>query len=89
IILSIEQVDESLSLSSFETDSQGKYAVVLGHEIQGVSDAVIALSDYAIEIPQFGTKHSLNISVATGIVLYKLILEGIEALELKEGSTHE
>ncbi|MEO1414448.1 MAG: RNA methyltransferase [Bacteroidota bacterium] len=88
-ILSIEQVDESLSLSSFETDPKGKYAVVLGHEIQGVSDAVITLSDYAIEIPQFGTKHSLNISVAAGIVLYKLILEGIQPLQFKEGGTHE
>ncbi|MEO0585344.1 MAG: TrmH family RNA methyltransferase, partial [Bacteroidota bacterium] len=74
---------------SFETDPKGKYAVVLGHEIQGVSDAVITLSDYAIEIPQFGTKHSLNISVAAGIVLYKLILEGIQPLQFKEGGTHE
>ena len=89
MILSIEQVDQSVSLSSFEADPEGRYAVVLGHEIQGVSDAVIALSDYALEIPQFGTKHSLNISVATGIVLYKLILEGIQPQQLQEGSTQE
>ena len=49
-------------------------AVVFGHEVEGVNQEVVNLSELAIEIPQFGTKHSLNISVATGIVLYDLIL---------------
>ncbi|MEO0900185.1 MAG: RNA methyltransferase [Bacteroidota bacterium] len=76
-ILAIEQTDSSIPLSAFKTNPSGKYAVVLGHEVSGVSDEAIALSDLALEIPQFGTKHSLNISVATGIVLYKLSVEGL------------
>ncbi|MEL6132334.1 MAG: RNA methyltransferase [Bacteroidota bacterium] len=80
-ILAVEQVDESIGLESLQVKKGEKYALVLGHEIQGVSDEVVAASDLAIEIPQYGTKHSLNISVATGIVLYKLIIEGLKSLE--------
>ena len=77
-VLAIEQVDESISLDEIQTSPDQKYAIVMGHEIHGVSEEVIVLCDMAIEIPQFGTKHSLNISVTTGIVLYKLVIEGLK-----------
>ncbi|MCI4670272.1 MAG: RNA methyltransferase [Bacteroidia bacterium] len=75
-ILAIEQTDESLDLADYKPNPTDKYALVLGHEVHGVSEGVINACDQALEIPQFGTKHSLNISVAAGIVLYKVIVEG-------------
>jgi 23S rRNA (guanosine2251-2'-O)-methyltransferase len=58
-------------LNEFNQDSSKKYAFIFGHEINGVSDAALALCDYAIEIPQSGTKHSINISVCVGIVVWE------------------
>ncbi|MEZ4847978.1 MAG: RNA methyltransferase [Bacteroidia bacterium] len=72
-ILSVEQTEKSTNLMDFTHDGR-PCAVVFGHEVEGVNQEVVNLSEIAIEIPQFGTKHSLNISVATGIVLYDLIL---------------
>lgn len=71
-ILCIEQTDRSIPLPALRLDPQQPVAVVFGHEIDGVSEAVLALADAAVEIPQHGTKHSLNVSVAAGIVLYAL-----------------
>ncbi len=71
-IISIEQAENSLMLSDFKPDIHQKYAVIFGNEVKGVQQAVVSASDYCIEIPQFGTKHSLNISVSTGIVLWDL-----------------
>jgi len=73
-IASIEQTDQSISLQDFVLGEGKKWAVVLGNEVEGVNPNVVALSDVAVEITQFGTKHSLNIAVATGIVLYALVL---------------
>lgn len=72
VILSVEQVEESISLKDFQIDFNKKYAIVFGHEIKGVDQCIIDLSDYCIEIPQFGTKHSFNVAVSTGIVLWEL-----------------
>jgi tRNA G18 (ribose-2'-O)-methylase SpoU len=72
IIISVEQAEEAIPLCDFVAKEGGKYAVIFGHEIRGVAQEVIDLSDYCIEIPQFGTKHSFNISVSTGIVLWEL-----------------
>lgn len=69
-IASIEQAENSVELSDF--NPQGKTAIVFGNEVDGVEDAVINASDYIVEIPQFGTKHSFNISVSAGIVLWEL-----------------
>ena len=69
-VYSIEQAENSISLSDVVLDKNKKYAVVLGHEVHGVQQAVIDASHNCIEIPQFGTKHSLNISVAAGIVIW-------------------
>lgn len=69
-IYSIEQAENSLSLETLQLNKQKKYAVILGHEVHGVMQEVINLSDGCIEIPQYGTKHSLNVSVTAGIVIW-------------------
>jgi 23S rRNA (guanosine2251-2'-O)-methyltransferase len=72
MIAAIEQTSNSQTLSSFAWDGVSPLAVVFGNEVDGVQQAVIDACHMAIEIPQAGTKHSLNISVAAGIVLYTL-----------------
>jgi 23S rRNA (guanosine2251-2'-O)-methyltransferase len=72
-VISIEQTDESIMLNEFPVRLGEKYALVFGHEMKGVDQSVIDESDICIEIPQFGTKHSFNISVSVGIVLWDLI----------------
>ena len=71
-VLAIEQVHGSVSLDAFVPERDGRYAVVLGNEVKGVSQQAVDLSDRCIEIPQYGTKHSLNVSVTAGIVIYRL-----------------
>lgn len=70
-ILSVEQTEGSLSLLDFEIKSNAKYALILGNEVDGVQQTVINESDFCVEIPQDGTKHSLNVSVCAGIVLWE------------------
>ncbi|AMC11138.1 RNA methyltransferase [Lutibacter profundi] len=72
IIASIEQANHSTTLPDFNIEENQKYAVVFGNEVKGVQQEVVSASNYCIEIPQFGTKHSLNIAVSTGIVLWDL-----------------
>jgi tRNA G18 (ribose-2'-O)-methylase SpoU len=72
ILIGIEQTDESIPLPSFKPESGKKYAFIFGNEVEGLSEEALPLLDMAIEIPQEGTKHSLNVSVAAGIVLYKV-----------------
>lgn len=69
-ILSIEQAENSTMLQNFQIEPNQKYAVVFGNEVKGVQQKVVSASDYCIEIPQLGTKHSLNISVSVGVVLW-------------------
>jgi 23S rRNA (guanosine2251-2'-O)-methyltransferase len=69
-VFSIEQAENSQSLESVELDKSKKYAVIFGHEVHGVQQEVVNDSDGCIEIPQFGTKHSLNVSVSAGIVIW-------------------
>lgn len=69
-IYSIEQVEGSVMLQDLHLDNTKKYAVVLGNEVKGVQQEVVNLSDGCIEIPQFGTKHSLNVSTTAGIVIW-------------------
>ncbi|HEY9046283.1 MAG TPA: RNA methyltransferase [Ohtaekwangia sp.] len=68
----IEQTSESIALQNFTPAIGEKYCLVFGNEVNGVSDEVIALGDIAIEIPQVGTKHSLNVSVCLGIVTWEI-----------------
>ena len=72
-ILAVEQVTNSVSLKAFQPEKNQKYALVFGNEVFGVEEAALALADTVLEIPQFGTKHSLNISVALGIVVWDLV----------------
>ena len=67
----IEQVEGSTSLETLVLDPRKQYAVVLGNEVKGVQQNVIDASDGCLEIPQFGTKHSINVSVAAGIVVWE------------------
>jgi len=71
-VLSIEQAENSTMLQDFSIEPNEKYAIVMGNEVKGVQQEVVSASDYCIEIPQFGTKHSLNISVSCGVVLWDL-----------------
>ena len=69
-IYAIEQAEHSTSLENFQTDPQKKYAFIFGNEVSGVSQDAVDASDFSLEIPQYGTKHSLNVSVSIGIVLW-------------------
>ena len=71
MIISVEQAENSIMLHNFEPDPDKKYALVFGNEVKGVSQDVVDMSDSVLEIPQFGTKHSLNISVSAGAVLWE------------------
>lgn len=72
IVLAIEQVESAIYLQDFEVEKGQKYALVFGNEVHGVDQEAVKLCDGCIEIPQLGTKHSLNISVSAGIVVWDL-----------------
>ena len=70
-ILAIEQVEGAVMLDELQIDPQQRYALIFGNEVEGVDQAVVDMCDGAIEIPQVGTKHSVNVSVAGGIVMWE------------------
>jgi 23S rRNA (guanosine2251-2'-O)-methyltransferase len=78
-IIAIEQAENSIKLNNFTPFIHEKYALIFGNEVNGVSDEVMQMADICIEIPQFGTKHSFNIVVSAGIVLWdffsKMVIE--------------
>ena len=69
-VFSIEQAENSISLETITLEKEKKYAVIFGHEVHGVQQAIVDAADGCIEIPQYGTKHSLNVSVTAGIVIW-------------------
>lgn len=71
-ILSVEQAENAVMLDEFTPSEHQKYAVIFGNEVKGVDQKVVNASDVVIEIPQYGTKHSLNISVSAGVVVWDL-----------------
>ena len=76
-VIGVEQTEDSISTDDFlygrrELDPAGRYAVIFGNEVHGISQEAVDLCDFTLEIPQYGTKHSINVSVAIGIVLYVL-----------------
>lgn len=71
-ILAVEQAENSIALNKFKVDGTKKYALIFGNEVKGVDQKVVSASDEVLEIPQFGTKHSLNISVSAGIVIWDI-----------------
>lgn len=73
IVLAVEQVENSQKLNNFRPEANQKYAFVFGNEVFGVNQEVVELANNCLEIPQFGTKHSLNISVTVGIVCWDFV----------------
>jgi 23S rRNA (guanosine2251-2'-O)-methyltransferase len=73
----VEQAEGSVLLQSFVPEPGSPYAFVFGNEVEGVADEVIAASDGCLEIPQFGTKHSFNVSVSAGIVLWEFVRKNL------------
>lgn len=71
IVLVVEQVEGSLKLDTFRLDPSRRYALVMGNEVRGVRQDVVDAADQALEIPQYGTKHSMNVSVTAGIVMWE------------------
>ena len=71
-VLAIEQAEDAIFLNDFIPQKEKKYALVFGNEVKGVQQSVVDLCNTVVEIPQYGTKHSLNISVSTGVVLWDL-----------------
>lgn len=69
-VVSVEQTVNSVSLDGFRPQAGTKYALIFGNEVDGVQQEVVDASDFTLEIPQFGTKHSLNVSVSIGVVLW-------------------
>lgn len=71
-LFAIEQAENSIMLDELKLSENEKVAIVFGHEVRGVQQEVVSFCDYALEIPQYGTKHSLNISVCAGITLWEV-----------------
>lgn len=71
-IVSVEQTEKSIMLDGFKPEKGRKYALIFGNEVSGVDQTVVDASDFALEIPQYGTKHSLNVSVSVGVILWHL-----------------
>ncbi len=80
-IYAVEQADNSISLEKFDWNPSDKIAIIMGNEVEGVDAELLSLCDGCIEIPQLGMKHSLNISVAAGIVLWKICEVGFKDKE--------
>lgn len=78
IVYSIEQVEGSTKLQNLQLETNKRYAVVLGNEVKGVHQEVVDMSDGCLEIPQFGTKHSLNVSVTAGMVIWEVAKQFID-----------
>ena len=77
-IVSVEQAEGATQLQDFLPDPSKRYALVFGNEVRGVAQEVVDASDLCLEIPQFGTKHSLNVSVSIGVVLWSIILNNLK-----------
>lgn len=82
-VLAAEQTSESVMLDEYTPPTGSKLAVIFGNEVMGVSDKALANTDTVLEIPQYGTKHSFNVSVSMGIVLWDLIQKGVKMQQSK------
>lgn len=82
IVISVEQVSQSLKLNKWTPSPEMKYALVLGNEVKGVCQRVVNASDGCIEIPQYGTKHSLNVSCTASIVMWEYFRQFLKEMDL-------
>ena len=71
-IIAIEQAEGSTELQNLQIEKRQKYALIFGHEVNGVDQEIVNICDHCVEIPQFGTKHSFNIAISVGIVLWEV-----------------
>lgn len=76
-VLAVEQCEGSTMLQDFQTEPNGKYAIVMGNEVKGVQQQVVDMCDGCLEIPQFGTKHSMNVSVTAGMVIWTIFARSL------------
>lgn len=74
-IIALEQADNSIMLPDFVPGPNASYAIVLGNEVHGVEQKVVDAADFCIEIPQFGTKHSFNVTISNGIIIWDILLK--------------
>jgi 23S rRNA (guanosine2251-2'-O)-methyltransferase len=79
-IWAVEQVEDAVYLNEFEVQGRLPIAIIFGNEVMGVSEQALLLADGSIEVPQWGTKHSLNISVCAGVVLWELSSQWMASL---------
>jgi tRNA G18 (ribose-2'-O)-methylase SpoU len=75
ILIAVEQAENSIQLHNFEPERDKKYALIFGNEVKGVQQQVVDCCDLVLEIPQWGTKHSLNVSVSIGIILWDVVVK--------------
>lgn len=75
LIIALEQADQSIKLPDFKPDPAASYAIVLGNEVHGVEQKIVDLADFCIEIPQFGTKHSFNVTISNGIIIWDILVK--------------
>lgn len=85
-VYAVEQTAESVPLHCFSSNLPERFALVFGNEVSGVEDGVLALCDGSIEIPQLGMKHSLNISVAAGIVIWEIVRKKLGTASIRENT---
>ncbi len=76
-VLAVEQCEGSTMLQDFVLNKEKKYAIVLGNEVKGVQQSVVDMCDGCLEIPQYGTKHSMNVSVTAGIVIWSIVAQSL------------
>jgi tRNA G18 (ribose-2'-O)-methylase SpoU len=80
-VFAVEQVENSLKLNDFITTPNASYAFVMGNEVKGVQQRVVNVCDQSLEIPQFGTKHSLNVANTASIVMWELLRQDIQSIK--------
>ncbi len=73
LVVAVEQAEDSVLLQNFAPRNSEKYAFIFGNEVEGVSEDLMSICDICLEIPQFGTKHSLNVSISAGIILWSFV----------------
>ncbi|MFA6949165.1 MAG: RNA methyltransferase [Lentimicrobiaceae bacterium] len=77
VIIAVEQAEGSINVKDYESEENSKVAIVFGNEVHGVDNGIMELADICLEIPQYGTKHSLNVSVSAGIVIWEIFKKSI------------
>jgi tRNA G18 (ribose-2'-O)-methylase SpoU len=73
--MAVEQCEGSTMLQNFTPDPKKKYAIIMGNEVKGVQQHIVDMADGCLEIPQFGTKHSMNVSVTTGMIIWDFMVK--------------